>query len=166
MSNRPSATWHPDVDAAFFVISGRKPYAAREIKPGVLLHVDRGGEAAGLEVLDFSRRLETFPKDARVGIRKRVRVARIGWYDKEADAANFILSHRKCVESEEVTPGVILVFDSKNRVTDIEFLNFSKRFAPDSPALQLLSSATHLKSRRSKIFKSLSSQQSRSRSLS
>ena len=50
--------------------------------------------------------------------------------DKEADAIYFRLDESAIVESEEVEPGVILDFDSENRVVGVEFLNISKRVSP------------------------------------
>ena len=144
----PSATWDPDVDAAWFRLAGGRASVAREVRPGVLLHVDRAGRTVGLEVLDFSRRIENFPRDVEVGIRRRVRVAKLGWYDKDVDAANFSLLRSKVIESEELSEGVILDLDRKDRVVGVEILNLSKRFAFDSPARLLLKRAKSLSQRR------------------
>jgi uncharacterized protein YuzE len=51
--------------------------------------------------------------------------------DKEADALYLRLDDAKIIESEQVAPGVIVDFDSKNRVVGLEVLNVSKR-APKS----------------------------------
>jgi uncharacterized protein YuzE len=47
--------------------------------------------------------------------------------DKEADALYLRLDDSKIVESEEVSPGVVLDFDERNEVVGIEMLNLSKR---------------------------------------
>ncbi len=47
--------------------------------------------------------------------------------DKEGDALYFRLSDEDILESEEVSPGVILDFDEKGRVVGVEFLNISER---------------------------------------
>lgn len=47
--------------------------------------------------------------------------------DKEADALYLRLDNGKIVESEQITPGVIVDFDSKNRVVGLEVLNVSQR---------------------------------------
>jgi uncharacterized protein YuzE len=105
----------------------------------------------GFEILDFSRRFENLQQDIEVGIRRRVRVAKIGWYDKEVDAACFHLSRSKGVESEQISPGIILDFDKQNRVIAVEILHFSKRFAVDSPARPLLKRAKRLSLGRRRI---------------
>ena len=53
--------------------------------------------------------------------------------DKEADALYLRLDDSKIVESEEVSPGVVLDFNEKNQVVGIEMLHLSKR----SPRLNL-----------------------------
>ena len=53
--------------------------------------------------------------------------------DKEADALYLRLDDSKIVESEEVSPGVVLDFNAHNQVVGIEMLNFSKR----APTLDL-----------------------------
>ncbi len=50
--------------------------------------------------------------------------------DKESDALYFRLDESAIVESEEVSPGVILDFDSEGRVVGIEMLNISSRVEP------------------------------------
>ena len=50
--------------------------------------------------------------------------------DKESDALYFRLDESRVVESEEVQPGVILDFDSHNRVVGVEFLGISLRATP------------------------------------
>ena len=47
--------------------------------------------------------------------------------DKEADALYLRLDDSKIVESEEVSPGVVLDFNEHNQVVGIEMLNLSKR---------------------------------------
>ncbi len=47
--------------------------------------------------------------------------------DKEADALYLRLDDSKIIESEEVAPGVIVDFDSKNRAVGVEVLYVSKR---------------------------------------
>ncbi len=47
--------------------------------------------------------------------------------DKDADALYLRLDNARIVESEQVAPGVIVDFDSKNRVVGLEVLNLSQR---------------------------------------
>ncbi len=47
--------------------------------------------------------------------------------DKEADALYLRLDDSKIIESEEVSPGVILDFNECNQVVGIEMLNLSMR---------------------------------------
>jgi uncharacterized protein YuzE len=47
--------------------------------------------------------------------------------DKEADALYLRLDDSKIIESEEVSPGVVLDFNEHNQVVGIEMLNLSKR---------------------------------------
>ena len=53
--------------------------------------------------------------------------------DEKADALYLCLDDSKIIESEEVSPGVILDFNADNQVVGIEILNLSKR----SPKLNL-----------------------------
>ena len=53
--------------------------------------------------------------------------------DKEADALYLRLDDSKIIESEEVSPGVVLDFHEHNQVVGIEMLHLSKR----APALDL-----------------------------
>ena len=53
--------------------------------------------------------------------------------DKEADALYLRLDDSKIIESEEVSPGVVLDFNERNQVVGIEMLNLSKR----TPTLDL-----------------------------
>ena len=53
--------------------------------------------------------------------------------DKDADALYLRLDDSKIIESEEVSPGVVLDFNEHNQVVGIEMLNLSKR----APALDL-----------------------------
>jgi uncharacterized protein YuzE len=47
--------------------------------------------------------------------------------DREADALYLRLDDSKIVESEEVSPGVVLDFNEANEVVGIEMLHLSKR---------------------------------------
>ncbi len=47
--------------------------------------------------------------------------------DKEADALYLRLDDSRIVESEEVSPGVVLDFNEANEVVGVEMLNLSKR---------------------------------------
>ncbi len=47
--------------------------------------------------------------------------------DQEADALYLRLDDSKIMESEEVSPGVVLDFDEHNQVVGIEVLDLSKR---------------------------------------
>lgn len=47
--------------------------------------------------------------------------------DKEADALYLRLDDSKIIESEEVSPGVILDFNENNQVVGVEMLGLSKR---------------------------------------
>jgi uncharacterized protein YuzE len=47
--------------------------------------------------------------------------------DREADALYLRLDDSPIVESEEVSPGVVLDFNGQNQVVGIEMLNLSKR---------------------------------------
>ena len=49
--------------------------------------------------------------------------------DKEADALYLRLDDSKIVESEEVSPGVVLDFNEAQQVVGIEMLNLSQRSA-------------------------------------
>ena len=51
--------------------------------------------------------------------------------DEEADALYLRLDESAIFESEEVRPGVILDYDVENRVVGVEFLDVSKRVAPE-----------------------------------
>lgn len=53
--------------------------------------------------------------------------------DKKTDALYLRLGDSKIIESEEVSPGVVLDFDERNQVVGIEILNLSKR----TPSLDL-----------------------------
>ena len=53
--------------------------------------------------------------------------------DKEADALYFRLDDSRIVESEEVSPGVLLDYNESNQVVGVEMLQLSKR----SPNLDL-----------------------------
>jgi uncharacterized protein YuzE len=47
--------------------------------------------------------------------------------DKEADALYLRLDDSKIIESEEVSPGVVLDFNERNQGVGIEMLDLSKR---------------------------------------
>ena len=47
--------------------------------------------------------------------------------DKEADALYLRLDDSKIIESEEVSPGVVLDFNEDNQVVGIELLHLSRR---------------------------------------
>lgn len=47
--------------------------------------------------------------------------------DKEADALYLRLDDSKIVESEEVSPGIVLDYNEHNEVVGIEMLHLSKR---------------------------------------
>ena len=47
--------------------------------------------------------------------------------DKEADALYLRLDESEIVESDEVSPGVILDFNASNQVVGVEMLNLSTR---------------------------------------
>ena len=47
--------------------------------------------------------------------------------DKEADALYLRLDDSKIIESEEVSPGIVLDFDEHNQVVGIEMLHLSQR---------------------------------------
>jgi uncharacterized protein YuzE len=47
--------------------------------------------------------------------------------DQEADALYLRLDDSKIIESEEVSPGIVLDFDENNQVVGIEMLHLSRR---------------------------------------
>jgi len=47
--------------------------------------------------------------------------------DREADALYLRLDDSPIVESEEVSPGIVLDFNAQNQVVGVEMLNLSKR---------------------------------------
>ncbi len=47
--------------------------------------------------------------------------------DQEADALYLKLDDSKIIESEEVSPGIVLDFDEHNQVVGIEVLHLSRR---------------------------------------
>jgi uncharacterized protein YuzE len=53
--------------------------------------------------------------------------------DEKADALHLLLDDSKVVESEEVSPGIVLDFNDQNEVIGIEILGLSRR----SPQLNL-----------------------------
>jgi uncharacterized protein YuzE len=50
--------------------------------------------------------------------------------DPEADALYLRLNESKIIDSEEVSPGVILDYDAKDEVVGVEILYLSKRTNP------------------------------------
>lgn len=48
-------------------------------------------------------------------------------FDQKSDAIYFRLDDSAIIESEEVSPGVILDFNGKNQVVGFEILNVKKR---------------------------------------
>ena len=59
--------------------------------------------------------------------------------DKEADALYLRLDDSKIIESEEVSPGVVLDFNEHNQVVGIEMLHLSNR----SPKLDFRELQSH-----------------------
>jgi uncharacterized protein YuzE len=51
--------------------------------------------------------------------------------DREADALYLDLDEAPAVETEEVSPGVILDYNASGQVVGIEMLYLSKRVSPD-----------------------------------
>ncbi len=52
--------------------------------------------------------------------------------DRESDALYLRLDESKIVDSEEVTPGVVLDFNEQEQVVGIEILRLSKRVSSES----------------------------------
>lgn len=50
--------------------------------------------------------------------------------DEQADALYFRLDDSTIVESEEVTPGIVLDYNERNEVVGIEVLHLSRRTEP------------------------------------
>jgi len=60
--------------------------------------------------------------------------------DEKADALYLRLDDSRIIESEEVSPGVVLDFNGKNQVVGVEILNLSKRVSkPDLREFQFQS---------------------------
>ena len=53
--------------------------------------------------------------------------------DEKADALYLRLDDSKIVESEEVSPGVVLDFNADNQVVGVEILNLSRRVPKLNP---------------------------------
>lgn len=51
-------------------------------------------------------------------------------YDKDTDAMFVRFTQGKIVESEEVSPGIVLDFDVEGRIVAIEVLDARQRLAP------------------------------------
>lgn len=52
--------------------------------------------------------------------------------DPKSDALYFRLDESKIIDSEEVKPGIIIDYDSKDNVVGIEILGISKRVNSDA----------------------------------
>ena len=61
--------------------------------------------------------------------------------DKKADALYLRLDDSKIIESGEIVPGVVVDYDRKNAVVDVEVLHLSRR-APKSGARKYPASRT------------------------
>ena len=61
--------------------------------------------------------------------------------DRDADALYLRLDESKIIESEEVSPGVVLDFNAANQVVGVEILQLSKR-APNIDAGKLIFETT------------------------
>ena len=61
--------------------------------------------------------------------------------DQEADALYLRLDESKIIESEEVSPGVVLDFNAEKQVVGVEILHLSKR-APNLEAGKLIFETT------------------------
>ena len=61
--------------------------------------------------------------------------------DQEADALYLRLDDSKIVESEEVSPGIVLDYNAENQVVGVEILHLSKR-APGLETGKLLFETT------------------------
>ncbi|MBI5120443.1 MAG: DUF2283 domain-containing protein [Rhodospirillales bacterium] len=48
-------------------------------------------------------------------------------FDQQSDALYIRLDESEIVESEEVSPGIVLDFDADNRVVGVEMLDVTKR---------------------------------------
>jgi uncharacterized protein YuzE len=61
--------------------------------------------------------------------------------DKESDTLYFRLDESRIVDSEEIKPGIILDYDSNNKVVGIEFLNISDRASQEQLSSMLFQTA-------------------------
>ena len=61
--------------------------------------------------------------------------------DRASDALYLRLDESKIVDSEEVTPGVVLDFNEQEEVVGVEILRLSKRVSPESLAKVSLETA-------------------------
>jgi uncharacterized protein YuzE len=73
--------------------------------------------------------------------------------DKVTDALYLRLDKAKVIESEQIAPGVIVDFDSKNRVVGLEVLNVSKRLPKRTRASSRAKSATLVREKPTKYGK-------------
>ena len=53
-------------------------------------------------------------------------------YDREADAAYLRFSESEIIDSEEVSPGVILDFDADGHIVGLEVLHAKKHLSRDT----------------------------------
>jgi len=72
--------------------------------------------------------------------------------DRDADALYLRIADTKIIESEQVGPGVIVDFDSKNRVVGVEVLNASKRLPRRNRASSRAKTATLLREKPGKKY--------------
>ncbi len=72
--------------------------------------------------------------------------------DRDVDALYLRLDNAKVIESEQVAPGVIVDFDSKNRVVGLEVLNVSKRLPRRNRASSRAKTATLVREKPGKKY--------------
>lgn len=63
--------------------------------------------------------------------------------DPEADALYLLLDESKIVESEEVSPGIVLDYNADNLVVGVEILNLSKRAPAFDPGKLVFETTAH-----------------------
>ncbi len=71
---------------------------------------------------------------------------------KDTDALYLRLDEAKIIESEQVAPGVIVDFDSKNRVVGLEVLNVSQRVPKPKRSSTRTSAASLVRERSAKKY--------------
>lgn len=74
--------------------------------------------------------------------------------DHKADALYLRLDDSKIIESEQVAPGVIVDFDSKNRVVGVEVLDVSERAPKDKRSPSRAQPATVVREKAAKKYRS------------